>query len=268
MRKVGHDLSDAEIAAAYERIGPSLGMRPYFYPAVAKFAGPIGAGVALDVGCGSGDLLFQIQKLNPDASLLGIELSESRVKMAQARLGVRADIRCGSLTGAIPFPPSSADIILITEVIEHLKDPVAALRNVVPILKLGGRVVITFPNGNSFLPFSFLAEHIAPHFNPARGFLPHSHPYRTIQPIDTTFSKSEVLEMLRASGLWVVKSACSEVFPYLLEFAYKFAPGWDISPWHRPLDRLASRFGLVSLGAHIFVECIVSESTGSRANKP
>lgn len=267
MIKVGHDLPDAEIAAAYERIGPSLGMRPYFYPAVAKFAGPIGAGVALDVGCGSGDLLFQIQRLNPDATLLGIELAESRVKMAQARLGPRADIRCGSITGAIPFPPQSADVILITEVIEHLKDPVAALRNVVPIVKPGGRVVLTFPNGDSFLPFSILAERLTPYFKPARGFLPHSHPYRTVQPIDTTFSKSEVYEMLRSSGLRVVKSACSEAFPYLLEFAYKFAPGRDISPLHRPLDRLVSRLGLVSLGAHIFVQCAVIESPDRGANK-
>lgn len=255
MIKTGHTLSNDEITARYEALGETLTMPHYFYRAAADFVGDAGDGAVLDAGCGTGDLLAEVRRRNPRARLLGMELAVSRVEAARRRLGPETDIRPGRLGGPLPFAPACADLLLVTEVLEHLTDPAADLRNVLQLLRPGGQVIITFPNGDAWLPWAPLAERLAPRFRLARGFLPHEHPLRTLQPIDTVFSLAEVIEILHQSGLRVVARACYEVFPYLSEFAYKFAPGWDVAPLRRPLDRLITRLGWVHLGYRVFLRC-------------
>lgn len=257
MIKVGHTLSDSVISQKYEELGDSLEMPGYFYPALAAYIGHLGNMSVLDAGCGTGDLLYEVQKINPSAKLLGIELAQSRVDVAKKRLGPKADVRCGSITSTLPFGPASADIILVTEVLEHLKDPVACLRQLLPLLKTGGQFIVTFPNASAWLPWSLLAERISPRIKPFRGFLPHEHPLRTIQPIDTVFSQGEVFGMLLESGLQVIDKACYEVLPYVAEFAFKFTPGWDIAPIRKPFDKLASRIGWTALGYRVFTRSVV-----------
>jgi SAM-dependent methyltransferase len=254
--KTGHHLSEAEIAACYEQLGGEFSMRPYFYPAVAEFVGKLAAATVLDAGCGAGELLAAVQRRNPQVRLLGVELAASRVEAAQRRLGSQAEVRAGSLTTPLPFPAHCADVILVTEVLEHLKDPAQTLRHLRAWLRPGGVFIITVPNGAAWLPFSPLAERIAPHFKPARGFLPHEHPLRTEQPIDTVFSLRDIHDIIRAGGLRVTATACTEVFPYLAEFAYKFAPGWDIASLRRPFDRLATRLGWTVLGYRLMLRCV------------
>ncbi|MGQ0603523.1 MAG: class I SAM-dependent methyltransferase [Anaerolineales bacterium] len=282
MIKTGHELSDSEITARYEKLGGEFSMRPYFYAAVAEFAGEVdasgrpaageplraatnvarsphanhGAATVLDAGCGAGELLAAVQRRNPEAKLLGLELASSRVAAAQRRLGSQAEVRVGSLTAPLPFPPQCADMILVTEVLEHLKDPAQVLRHLSQWLRPGGVFILSVPNGSAWLPFSPLAEHVAPHFKPARGFLPHEHPLRTEQPIDTVFSFSDIYAILRAGGLRVTATACTEVLPYLAEFAYKFVPGWDIAPLRRPFDQLATRLGWTALGYRLMLRCV------------
>ena len=256
MRKVGHHLSDAEIAARYEAFQGTLAMRPYFYPAVADFVGNVGDGSVLDAGCGPGLLLAEIQKRNPKVLLFGLEIAQANVEATRRLLNGKGDIRQGSVLAPLPFPEGQKfDLILLTEVLEHLKSPVQALQNIMRYLKPAGQLVITFPNAAAWLPFSRLAEPLAMRIKPFRGFLPHEHPLRTEQPIDTLFSRREVLAMLRSAGLKVVGEACREVFPYLLEFFYKFAPGIDPLPRWQVLDRLCTRLRLFDLGYRVFLRC-------------
>jgi 2-polyprenyl-3-methyl-5-hydroxy-6-metoxy-1,4-benzoquinol methylase len=49
---------------------------------------------------------------------------------------------------AIPVPDDSYDIILCTEVLEHVPEPIAALQEMARILKPGGRLFMTAPLGS------------------------------------------------------------------------------------------------------------------------
>ena len=49
---------------------------------------------------------------------------------------------------AIPAPDASFDVLLCTEVLEHVPDPVAALREMARLLKPGGRLFLTAPLGS------------------------------------------------------------------------------------------------------------------------
>jgi 2-polyprenyl-3-methyl-5-hydroxy-6-metoxy-1,4-benzoquinol methylase len=46
----------------------------------------------------------------------------------------------------LPFPPGSFDVVLCGDLIEHLRDPGAFLARVRPLLRDGGRLVLTTPN--------------------------------------------------------------------------------------------------------------------------
>lgn len=255
MIKTGHHLSDAEIAARYDIFQGELAMRSYFYPAVAEFIGDVNGKRVLDAGCGPGHLLLELRRRNPRATLFGLEVSAESVRSAQEKLGDGARIVQGSLADVLDFPHASFDLIILTEVIEHLKDPEQILRRLLPLLREGGELVVTFPNSSAWLPFSWPAAALAPRIRPMRGFLPHEHPLRTEQPIDTVFSQREVFDLFRRAGLRVTARACRETFPYLLEILYKFGRLPNPPRLWAALDHAASRLGWTALGYRVFVRC-------------
>ena len=59
--------------------------------------------------------------------------------------------------GDIPLPDGSVDVVLCTEVLEHVPEPIAALREMARLLKPGGRLLVTAPLGSGphQLPFHF-----------------------------------------------------------------------------------------------------------------
>jgi ubiquinone/menaquinone biosynthesis C-methylase UbiE len=58
---------------------------------------------------------------------------------------------------AIPLPAASVDVILCTEVFEHLPEPIAALAEMTRLLKPGGRMFLTAPLGSGLhqLPYHY-----------------------------------------------------------------------------------------------------------------
>jgi SAM-dependent methyltransferase len=107
---------------------------------IREAAGPRLAGHVLDNGCGVG---MYVQHLAPVAGhITGLEYDLARARLASAR-------SAGILNAAsesLPFAASSFDLILSHEVIEHVSDDRLAIREMVRVLKSGGRAVIFCPN--------------------------------------------------------------------------------------------------------------------------
>ena len=95
----------------------------------------------LDAGCGTGLLL---SRLPEGLCLAGLDISPRALEHARGRLPV-ADLREGALPGPLPFAPASQDLILLTDVLEHVEDDVAALAALRSLLAPGGRLVLTVP---------------------------------------------------------------------------------------------------------------------------
>ena len=102
-------------------------------------------GRLLDVGCGNGQRLSQLQTLGWDVE--GQEIDPKAVMNAQRNYGIK--IHLGNLHD-IAFSSSTFDAIIMGHVIEHLIDPLAILTECHRILKPGGILVITTPNVESF----------------------------------------------------------------------------------------------------------------------
>lgn len=97
----------------------------------------------LDVGCGNGDFLAVAQDLGYAAQ--GLDPDPKAVELARSS-GLEA--RLGSLPGS-GEAPASFDHLFLNHVLEHLHDPVGALREAKALLVPGGRLWLSLPNIDS-----------------------------------------------------------------------------------------------------------------------
>jgi len=94
----------------------------------------------LDVGCGLGLYVRAFRAYSNDVH--GVDVDPERVAQASTML---PNIRVGAAE-ALPFPDSHFDVVFANEVLEHVQDDCAAVREAVRVLKPGGRLVIFVPN--------------------------------------------------------------------------------------------------------------------------
>jgi methionine biosynthesis protein MetW len=96
----------------------------------------------LDVGCGDGGTSGVWLKEHA-ASYVGVDISENAVRDARSR---GLDARRIADTGQLPFPDASVDVAVCIEVLEHLFDPLGAVREMARVLAPGGVLIATVPN--------------------------------------------------------------------------------------------------------------------------
>ena len=94
---------------------------------------------ACDIGCGSGGLL---ELLSARFDAVGVDMSPLALEYCAAR-GLKAVV--GSLPGSIPLEPASFDVVVASEVIEHVEDDGAAAGALAALVRPGGVLVCTVP---------------------------------------------------------------------------------------------------------------------------
>jgi SAM-dependent methyltransferase len=114
---------------------------------------PEGSSV-LEAGCGVGAQTVTLASNSPKALITSIDVSAASV--VEAREAVQAaGINNVTLRQAdlfhLPFPPASFDHVFVCFVLEHLAQPVEALRALKHVLKPGGTItVIEGDHGSAF----------------------------------------------------------------------------------------------------------------------
>jgi 2-polyprenyl-3-methyl-5-hydroxy-6-metoxy-1,4-benzoquinol methylase len=98
-------------------------------------------GRMLDVGCGRGLLPALMRSRGWEVH--GVEFSETAAQHAREVLHVPVFV--GDFRKS-PYPPEYFDVVVFWHVLEHLGDPLAALRKSWEILKPGGLLVVAVPN--------------------------------------------------------------------------------------------------------------------------
>jgi ubiquinone biosynthesis O-methyltransferase len=95
----------------------------------------------LDAGCGTGRATAALAGRGAD--VVAIDLGERLVARTRRRCA------CRPLVGSVmvlPFPDATFDVVLSTEVIEHVPDPALAVKEFARVLKPGGHLVLSTPN--------------------------------------------------------------------------------------------------------------------------
>ncbi|WP_353647577.1 methyltransferase domain-containing protein [Nakamurella sp. A5-74] len=122
----GHRARTAANSAAY--------LLPHLQPGMA----------VLDVGSGPGTITADLAELIAPGVVTAVENTADALALTAAELarrGIEAQCAVGD-AAALPFPDNSFDVVHAHQVLQHLVDPVAALREFGRVLRPGGVIAV------------------------------------------------------------------------------------------------------------------------------
>jgi len=113
-----------------------------FLNSVVKTTRPLNIETVLDVGCGEGFTLARLKKEKIGESFEGIEYDESAIALGK-RLYPSLTIKQGDIY-KLPYKSNSFDLVVCTEVLEHLENPKKAYRELIRASKK--YILLSVPN--------------------------------------------------------------------------------------------------------------------------
>lgn len=140
-------MSVSDVSNVENRARESLGASGnHVYQMVARIIaqGHSQGGVLVDVGCGQGKLYSLVNNgFNRYLCVDAVRYDDLPIQIEFIPFDL--DI------GKVPLPEQVADVVCAVEVIEHLENPRALMRELVRLTKPGGLVIVTTPNNLSLL---------------------------------------------------------------------------------------------------------------------
>src|SRR6185437_3835756 len=95
----------------------------------------------LDVGCGPGTITTDLADRVPQGQVIGMDSAPEIIEQAKATVGDRTNL--DFVTGdvyALDYPDDTFDVVHAHQVLQHLGDPVRALREMRRVTKPGGLI--------------------------------------------------------------------------------------------------------------------------------
>jgi len=123
----------------------------------------------LDFGCGKGVITEKIRALHPEYAIYGADISPHALAIAKKRLS-NGTFRLIDEHQHIPYSDNLFDIVLASDVLEHIYDTNTAFQELARVLKPNGLLIITVPyNGKLkmmiavLIGFEFYFDPSSPH---------------------------------------------------------------------------------------------------------
>jgi len=159
----------------------------------------------LDCGCGDGGLLKKLAqnfKINKNY-LYGID--QSKVAINKLKKQGFKNVKASNLE-SIPYKSNYFDIIVLAEVIEHLRDKDKVILEVYRCLKKDGLLIISFPN---YLNLPWLILRLLAKFLNKPNWI-------ILQPYDKIYSYFGIKRYIARKGFAFIKSSGTCYLPPIL----------------------------------------------------
>lgn len=165
--------------------------------AIAQVLDRISFARVLVIGCGQGD---ELRLLN-DAHVTAFDLSMSAATHARSLVGQNDYLQSDGMH--LPFRSGSFDLVISSEVIEHVLEPSKMMGEVARVLVPGGHLLITTPNWQSLFGFArWIGEKILR--RPVTS---------DDQPVDNWATPNRLAHLFNANGFSVVQRRGAWYFP-------------------------------------------------------
>ncbi len=158
----------------------------------------------LDVGCGDGFATSVAARRNDFHHFVGLDWSAPSLAQAAAR-GVTV-VRAG-LDAPLPVRSGSVDVVIMSEVIEHLVDTDSAVEEAHRVLRPGGSLLLSTPNLAAWYNRGLLALGIQPVFSEVSLRSVFGRPGSQVAGHLHMFTRRALVEFLAAYGLECVRVA-------------------------------------------------------------
>lgn len=148
---------------------------------------------AADLGCGTGLMLHKLAARY--SRVVGLDISQEMLE-GYDRAGQPADASVGLVRAdmaALPLRGASLDVVLCRSALHHMDDEIGVLSEVCRVLKPEGRLILGEP-ANDF-----------PIFRLARWWVRRRPSFGKIHTIDRAYTRGQMRELLRKSGLVVTR---------------------------------------------------------------
>lgn len=176
----------------------------------------------LDVGCGDGFATGVAAQRNPGHRFVGLDWSAASLAVARQRH--IAVVRAGLDAPRLPVRPGSVDVVVMSEVIEHLVDTDSAIEAAHRVLKPGGSLLLSTPNLAAWYNRGLLAAGIQPVFSEVSLRSVFGRPGSQVAGHLHMFTRRALVGFLTAYGFSCVKVAGARYH--------------DVPAVLRPLDRV------------------------------
>jgi SAM-dependent methyltransferase len=163
-----------------------------------------GPAVILDLGCGDGAALAVAATQNPQHRFAGIDWSADALRQARAR---GLTVVRGTIETRLPVADGAADVVIMSELIEHLVDPDGAVAEVRRVLRPGGALLLSTPNLAAWYNRGLLAVGIQPVFSEVSLTGVFGRPGSVVAGHLRLFTRRALTEFLTASGFRCVRVA-------------------------------------------------------------
>ena len=95
----------------------------------------------LDVGCGTGALLYRLACSHPPSQLAGLDPVAEMLAIARRRLPEGIELREGWVE-QLPYEDAAFDVVISCSMFHYVRRPIAAIREMERGLRPGGQLVI------------------------------------------------------------------------------------------------------------------------------
>ena len=152
----------------------------------------------VDIGCGDGTATALVARAAPGHEVIGADWSTRAIHLAREH-GFSL-ISAGVDPPGLPFGAATTDIVIMSELIEHLVDTDAALAEARRVLRPGGTLLLSTPNLAAWYNRGLLALGIQPIFSEVslRGI--HGRPGSQVVGHLHLFTHRALVELLAANG--------------------------------------------------------------------
>ena len=180
----------------------------------------------VDVGCGDGSATHLVRNLDARNTVIGVDWSATALAQARARglLVIQGEVD----TAGLPLPDGCADVVIMSELIEHLVDTDTAVDEVRRVLRPDGVLLLSTPNLAAWFNRGLVGLGIQPVFSEVSLRGVYGRPGHEVVGHLRLFTRRALVEFLTARGF-----RCERVLG---------APYHDVPRLLRPLDRSLSRW--------------------------